>query len=98
MADPKTLIPFVAKEAIDLQTAAQIAGKSAETVRNWCLLYHLGRRVAGGPWLVSRIALAAFLDGDMTGLKRYLEGDRQSEGVRAYIKRLKLSAWFDDPS
>jgi hypothetical protein len=83
------LFPFDAREAISLQIAAGIAGKSEGTIKNWCLNHGIGRRI-GCHWSVSRVALAMFLDGDHRALKAYLAGDRESESVVAYFQRFGL--------
>src|SRR4051812_39528449 len=80
-APPQVLVPFDPREAIGLKQAAALAGKSEATLRSWCALYDIGRRVAGGSWMISRIALAMFLDGDKRALRAYLHGDRSSEIV-----------------
>jgi hypothetical protein len=84
------LIPFDAKEAICLKAAASRAGKKDTTIRNWCRDHHIGRRVGGGSWMVSQVALAMFLDGDRRALGAYLAGDRASELVRCYFERLGI--------
>ncbi len=85
------LVPYWAEEATSLKGAARIANKSTGTVRSWCGLHHIGRRVgAGGPWQVSRVALQAYLDGDGQALKAYLSGDRQSPLVRKYYDLVGL--------
>jgi hypothetical protein len=48
--------------------AATIAGKSERTLRNWCVEHGIGRRIAGGAWAVSRVALQMVLEGDLDGL------------------------------
>jgi hypothetical protein len=53
-----TLVPFDAAEGLTLQQAAAVAGKSQRTLRNWCIEHGIGRRVADGTWVVSRVALA----------------------------------------
>jgi hypothetical protein len=71
LLSPQVLIPFDVAEAICLKDAAARAGKGQTTVRNWCRDHHIGRRVGGGTWMVSQVALAMFLDGDsesVTGL------------------------------
>lgn len=88
--EPQVLVPFDRREAIDLAAAAEIAGKSPSTVRTWCALYNIGRRVGGGSWQVSRIALAMFLDADRKGLEAYLSGDRSGPLVRDYFHRMGL--------
>ncbi|OPH84128.1 hypothetical protein [Nitrobacter vulgaris] len=82
-----TLIPYDKREGIPLNVAAERAGKSPGTVRNWCIEHGIGRRVGGGQWIVSKVALAMFLDGDYEALRRYKSGDRSSDCVVAYFKR-----------
>ena len=83
-----TLIPFDLREGISLNSAALVAGKSVSTMRSWCIQYGLGRRVGGGTWIVSRVALAMFLDGDKGALSTYLVGDRSSNLVKLYFDRV----------
>jgi len=78
---PQILIPFDKRESMTLRDAAKLAGKSEGTVRTWCQQHDIGRRVAGGPWCVSRVALAA-----------YLAGDRHGVLVAPYYERLGLGA------
>jgi hypothetical protein len=87
---PKVLIPYDRKEAFSLAHAAEVAGRSVGTIRNWCIMHSLGRRVGGGPWEVSRVALAMFLDADESALRAYHAGDRSSEIVVGYYRRLGL--------
>jgi hypothetical protein len=86
----KILSPFDKRECINLKEAADIAGKSESTMRGWCDEHGLGRRVGGGTWMVSEIALAMFLDGDLKALKAYHAGDRSDPGVIAYFERAGL--------
>ncbi|WP_339162562.1 helix-turn-helix domain-containing protein [Methylobacterium bullatum] len=65
--------------------AAQQANRTERTIRMWCRDHDIGRRIAGGPWLVSRVALAMFLNDDTTTLRAYLAGDRRSARVSAYF-------------
>jgi hypothetical protein len=83
-----TLIPFDKREGVTLTEAAGVAGKSPSTIRNWCVQHDLGRRVGGGTWVVSKVALAMFLDGDTRALRAYHAGDRSSELVASYFQRL----------
>lgn len=83
-----TLVPFDPREAISVAIAARRAGKSTRTIRLWCEQHGIGRRVAGGPWMVSAVALAMLLDGDEIALASYLSGDRDSKFVAAYFQRL----------
>ncbi len=88
--DLHILRPFDRREAITLRTAAGIAGRSESTLRSWCQNDFIGRRVAGGPWQVSRPALLMLLDGDQKALQAYLAGDRESEAVLAYFRRASI--------
>jgi hypothetical protein len=83
----QVLVPFDPREGIDVSVAAERAGKSSGTLRNWCNQYGLGRRIASGVWVVSKVALAMFLDGDAEALKAYLAGDRSSPEVKFYFDR-----------
>jgi hypothetical protein len=82
------LCPFDKRECLSLKEAAGIAGKSESTMRGWCEQHGLGRRVGGGTWSVSKVALAMFLDGDTMALKAYHAGDRASDLVAPYFERL----------
>lgn len=82
-----TLIPYDRREGIPLNVAAERAGKSPGTIRNWCIEHGIGRRVGGGQWIVSKVALAMFLDGDEEALRRYRSGDRITDRVVAYFRR-----------
>lgn len=92
MSDPQILKPFDRREAITLRQAALIAGRSESTMRSWCQCHHLGRRVGGGPWQVSRPALLMFLDDDKATLRAYLAGDRESELVLSYFRRAGIGS------
>ena len=85
-----TLIPYDAREGFSLNEAAKVAAKSVGTLRNWCIQHGLGRRVGNGTWVVSRVALAMFLDNDMIALGAYQAGDRTSPLVCGYFKRFGL--------
>jgi hypothetical protein len=87
---PKVLVPYDKREAFSLAHAAEVAGRSVGTIRNWCIMHSLGPRVGGGPWEVSRVALAIFLDADEEALRAYDAGDRSSEIVVRYYRRLGL--------
>ena len=90
--DRKILSPFDKRECISLKEAADIAGRSESTMRNWCDEYGLGRRIGGGPWSVSRVALTMHLDGDRKALRAYHAGDRTSDLVAPYFERAGLRA------
>ncbi len=85
------LMPFDPAEGICLSQAAHRAGKSSRTIRNWCEQFGLGRRVGGGVWVVSQVALAMFLEDDQVSLAAYLAGDRESFSVVRYFQRFNLS-------
>lgn len=87
----KVLVPYDPREGIGLKEAAARAGKSEATLRNWCAQYGLGRRVGGGIWVVSQVALAMFLDDDHRALSAYHGGDRASSLVKRYFERIRLS-------
>jgi hypothetical protein len=98
---PRVLIPFDKREAMSLGEAAKLAGRSQGTLKTWCQQRDIGRRVAGGPWCVSRVALAMLLDGDAAALAAYHAGDRHGPSVAQYYDRLGLSsliqAWARQP-
>src|SRR4051794_30712098 len=86
---PAILVPFDAREALPLKAAAATANRSQSTIRGWCSLHAIGRRIPfNGPWLISVVALQMLLDGDRRALRAYLEGDRTSELVVRYYRRL----------
>jgi hypothetical protein len=82
------LVPFDRREAMSIAEACRIAGKSESTMRSWCVRHGLGRRVGDGPWVVSRVALAMFLDGDYEALARYHRGERAGASLQPYFARL----------
>jgi hypothetical protein len=84
------LVPFDVREGVALKTAADRAGKSETTVRGWCVRHGLGRRVGDGVWVVSRVALTMFLEGDLAALDAYRKGDRSSPAVGRYFERMGL--------
>lgn len=86
----RVLTPYDPREGISLVTAAKRAGKSETTLRNWCVQHGLGRRVGGGVWVVSQVALAMFLDDDRIALVAYLAGDRSSSLVKSYFERVNV--------
>ena len=94
-----TLVPFHAAEGLTLKQAVDVAGKSERTLRNWCVEHGIGRRVAGGTWVVSKVALAMLLDGDIDSLICYRDhGVRASyEPVAKFYKRLDLGDLLDLP-
>jgi hypothetical protein len=93
----RVLHPFHRDEAITIKKAAGIADKSEGTVRNWCNEHEIGRRIAGGTWSVSRVALAMLLDGANGALGMYLRGERQHESVATYYRTLGLGHLLSRP-
>ncbi|CAO4142232.1 Helix-turn-helix domain-containing protein [Methylorubrum thiocyanatum] len=90
VASGRCLIPFDRREGISVEAAAEIAGKSVRTLRLWCEQHQIGRRVGGGPWVVSRPALEMLLNDDQRALSAYLSGDRESPLVTGYFERVGL--------
>jgi hypothetical protein len=86
---PHVLLPFDIREAVSISDAARIAGRSTVTVRTWAANFDLGRPV-GGRWMISRVALAMYLDSDRKALRAYLSGDRESGLVISYFERFGL--------
>jgi hypothetical protein len=71
--DPRFILrPFDKREGMSVSAAAKLAGRSASTMRNWCEVHGIGRRVAGGNWVVSRVALQMLLDGRQRRCSRCL--------------------------
>jgi len=96
--DRKILSPFDRRECISLNKAADIAGKSASTMRSWCDEFGLGRRVGGGAWSVSKVALAMHLDGDLKALRAYHAGHRNDPRVVRYFEREGLRSLLKLPA
>jgi hypothetical protein len=84
------LVPYDPRETLPIKEAAELAGRSQSTLRNWCERFEIARRIADGNWQVSRVALRMLLDGDMEALAAYGTGDRSSASVVAYFERLGL--------
>jgi hypothetical protein len=85
----QVLLPFDLSEALTVSEAAAISGRTKVTMRTWAALYHLGRPV-GGRWMISRVALAMYLDGDRKALLAYVAGDRECDEVAAYFRRFEV--------
>ena len=84
--NPQVLIPYDRHEACSISIAANLAGRSEQTIRNQCKKFHIGRRI-GGQYEVSKPAHLMLLDNDTTALRAYLAGDRTSERVLKYFER-----------
>jgi hypothetical protein len=95
----RTLVPFADEESISIGKAAAIAGKSERMLRYWCVEHGIGRRIAGGVWNVSKVALAMLLDGDLEALAAYRDrGARgSSEPVAKYYRRCELAGLLERP-
>ena len=88
---PQTLRPFWPEEAYTVRQAASRSGKSVGTMRAWSDTYFLGRPIGPhGARGISKVALEAFLDGNVQVLTAYLEGDRSSPEIVGYYDRLGL--------
>lgn len=90
--DDHILRPFDTCEAVSVHIAATIAGVKPRTIQHWCCVYRIGRRIANGPWRVSRPALFMLLDDDMAALRAYRRGDRTSERVAKYFLRAGIKS------
>jgi hypothetical protein len=95
----RTLVPFTAEECISIGDAMELALKSERTIRNWCVEHGIGRRIVGGRWAVSKVALAMLLDGDLVALAAYRDqGARgSSEPVASYYRRCMLAELLERP-
>jgi hypothetical protein len=80
------LQPYDPQEAIGIAEAARRAGQAERTLREWCPLHKIGRKIAGR-WKISGPALDMLLEGDGEALKAYLSGDRHTHLVRSYFER-----------
>jgi hypothetical protein len=80
----KVLLPFDPAEFISTEEARRRAGVAQRTVREWCVLHGIGRRIAGR-WRVSQVALDMLLGEDCRALEAYQAGDRTSDQVRLYF-------------
>jgi hypothetical protein len=95
----RTLVPYANEEGISVGEAAAIAGKSERTIRIWCVEHGIGRRIAGGTWAVSRVALTMLLEGDLEALAAYRDrGERAgSDLVAKYYRRCRLDPLLERP-
>ena len=80
------LRPYDAAEAMDVHIAARRAEVEPETIRRWCVIHGIGRKV-GSRYKVSRVAFPMFLDGNGEALAAYHKGDRSGPLVMPYISR-----------
>ena len=86
-AELKVLRPFDRREGCSIEEAAEIAGKAVRTMRGWAEQHPIARRVGGGHWIFSRVALQMFLEDNEAALAAYLKGDRSSPVVVSYYER-----------
>jgi hypothetical protein len=86
----KILQPFDKRECMSVREAAKRAGKSESTMRSWCAKEGIARRFGKGTWMVSRVALAMFLDHDLKALKAYHASAWTDPCVAGYFERENL--------
>lgn len=84
------LVPYDKREAMSIEQAAERAGKSPSTLRNWCEQHAIGRRIGNGHWEVSKVALQMYLDGNEDALAGYHRGDRRDPAVIGYFEYVGL--------
>src|SRR5262245_16165225 len=89
MAMRKVPLPFDPTEFIGTEEARRRAGVAQRTIREWCVLHRIGRRIAGR-WRVSQVALDMLLGEDHKALEAYHAGDRTSDQVRLYFARRNI--------
>lgn len=69
-----------AEGPISLTVAARRAGKTPETIANWCRRYGIGKQMGPKmPWRVDPEALACVIEGDAERLAGHLA---QKDGAR----------------
>jgi len=81
--------------SLEQSQAAGLAGRSEGTIRNWCGQFDIGRRIVGGNWKVSRVALQMLLDDEMEALAEYHTGERTDPRVIAYFEQVGLGCLVD---
>src|SRR5215472_1923194 len=86
----KVPLPFDPAEFIGTEEARRRAGVAQRTIREWCVLHRIGRRIAGR-WRVSQVALDMLLGEDRKTLEAYQAGDRTSDQVRLYFARRNIA-------
>jgi hypothetical protein len=86
-SSPSVLVPFADEESLTIGQAAAIVGersatrRTERTIRNWCIKHGIGRRLAGGRWIVSKPALLMLLEGDYEALIAYRGVDRRGRSL-----------------
>lgn len=84
---------FGIEEAIPLKAAANIAGKTDETIRRWCVKYGIGRQAGpNAPIEVSIIGLMMVIHGEFDTLELLRAGDRQHPAVKRFLNFVGLAA------
>jgi hypothetical protein len=90
MAPRDVLVPFDPREAMTVDAAAKIAGRNARTIRNWCIESGIGRRMAGGPWAISRPLFFMFIEDKRRELTDYFDGRPLTQVHVEYFERFGL--------
>lgn len=76
----------ILKPKLSLKQAADIAGKTPETVANYCKRYGIGRQLhSKAPWAVDPLGLAIVIAGDRDALWAYQEGARDGPLLKPYL-------------
>lgn len=85
------LVPFDPREVTTVSACARMVDYDPATVRRLVGQYELGRRLGAGPYMVSKVAWALFVNGDWDGLHAYHVGDRQYQSVRREFVRIGMA-------
>ena len=87
---PHVLRPFDRREAMSIARAAEMIGYSPATMRRLVARYDLGRRIGGGNWKVSRVALRTFVENDPEALAAYHDGRRDDPVEQRYLEAVGI--------
>ena len=90
MQPREPLIPFDPREAMTVDAAAKIAGRDTRTIRNWCAESGIGRRIAGGPWAISKPLFFMLVEDRRRELADYLDGRPLSQIHVQYFERFAI--------
>jgi hypothetical protein len=85
-SDWAVLQPFIRAETLSVSLAAIRLNTSSSTIRRLCKAHGLGFGQRGH-WILSRVALRMYSEGDGPALRAYLAGDRSSPRVVEYFER-----------
>jgi hypothetical protein len=91
-AKPMILTPWPPADPAEVMTIAdlaRLADISKKQAREWVAPHRLGRKV-GGRHKVSRVAAEMYVGGDTGAHDDYIHGDRTSERIVAWRRRLGL--------